>query len=364
MLPLFARARILGLSMALATASLGVVATIPASANGPITWGVQAGNLDDLTFTSVSQEILTFYNARTFVHPGDHVLFTPVGGHTVTFNPIRIPGVPTFAYGDPGFPSGPTGDTLGFANRPGGALLNSGGFSTPGPGGPPAPATFTLNIGGDAAGANGTTYQYFCMFHRDMTGFITVLPERARLPFTAAQNDQRAQVAMKVDLARGRAALRKASHHVEDNRVAAGLGVASVQGPGLGSDSILRFAPAAITINAGESVTWFNRDINAPHTVTFGEELPGPPGAPPGFVPYGGTTVTSTSDQVNSGFLVSQELVDYLNAGSLFPPGFVIRRGVTFTFPNAGTYHYICALHDTLGMVGTVIVQNEDNGDG
>jgi hypothetical protein len=57
-------------------------------------------------------------------------------------------------------------------------------------------------------------------------------------------------------------------------------------------------------------------------------------------------------------------LIDYLNAGSLIPPSFTVGRTVTFSFNTAGTYHYICALHDTLGMVGTVIVRNGDNGGG
>jgi plastocyanin len=365
MLPLIARARTLGLSMALATAGLGIVATVPASANGSATtWHVQAGNADDPTFTSLAQEITTFYNARTVVHPGDDILFTPIGFHSVTFNPIRVPGVPDFAYGDPNFPIGPTGNTLTFANRPGGALLTSGGFSSPPPPGspppppPPPPPTFTLHIGSDAA---GTTYQFFCMFHRDMTGFITVMPAGSELPSTDAKNQIRAQKAMAADLARGARALAKASRNHEDNHVAAGLGVTSVQG--FGSDSILRFAPPTIQINAGESVTWTNQDINAPHTVTFGTELPGPPGAPPGFLPYGGTSITSASDQVNSGFLISHELIDYLNVSSLIPPGFVVTRQVTFTFTKAGAYPYFCALHDVVGMMGTVIVRDE-NGNG
>jgi plastocyanin len=369
--------------MALATAGLGIVATVPASANGSATtWHVQAGNLDDLTFTSVTHEVLTFYNARTVVHPGDDILFTPIDFHSVTFNPIRVPGVPDFAYGDPNFPIGPTGNTLRFANRSGGALLTSGGFSSPPPPGspppppgspPPPPPTFTLHIGSDAAGpggasratrsagedeGKGTTYQFFCMFHRDMTGFITVMPAGSELPSTDAKNQIRAQKAMAADLARGGRALAKASREHEDNHVAAGLGVTSVQG--FGSDSILRFAPPTIQINAGESVTWTNQDINAPHTVTFGTELPGPPGAPPGFLPYGGSTISSTSAQVNSGFLVSHELIDYLNVSSLFPPGFVVTRQVTYMFPKAGTYHYFCALHDTVGMLGTVIVRADD----
>jgi plastocyanin len=159
MLQLSAHARRFSVAMALATAGLGLAPNVPAFASvdlaTSVTWKVQAGNVYP-TFADASQEITTFYNARTFVHPGDRVLFTPVGAHTVTFNPIRVPGVPTFAYADPTFPPGhPTGNTLGLANRPGGALLNSGAIATPGVGGPPALPTFTLNIGDDAAGASG-----------------------------------------------------------------------------------------------------------------------------------------------------------------------------------------------------------------
>lgn len=355
----------LAFASALTTVTLVLSPALPVGASdSATTWHVQAGNLDDLTFTSVAQAVTVFYNARTFVHPGDDVLFTPVDAHTITFNPIRVPGVPTFAYADPNFPSGPTGSTLTFANRSGGALLNSGLIATPGLGGPPSLSSFTLHIGADAAGVSsdddaGTTFQFFCMLHRDMTGFITVLPRASKLPFTELQNQARAQRAMQADLARGSRALREAGSDVEDTQVAAGLGVASVQGAG--ADLILRFAPATIKVNVGQSVTWTNRDPNEAHTVTFGAEKPGPPGAPPGFLPYGGNVINSETDQANSGFLISQGLIDYLNASSLFPPGFVITRQVTYTFTKPGTYHYICALHDNFGMTGTVIVGNADD---
>jgi plastocyanin len=139
--------------------------------------------------------------------------------------------------------------------------------------------------------------------------------------------------------------------------------VASVQHAG--ATSILRFAPATIRIHVGDSVTFTNQDLNAPHTVTFGTELPDTSGVGPGFVSYGGTTVSSTGDQVNSGWLISQQLIDYVNAaGSLLPLGYTPVRQVTFTFTKADTYHYFCALHDFLGMVGTIIVSNDDSASG
>jgi plastocyanin len=62
--------------------------------------------------------------------------------------------------------------------------------------------------------------------------------------------------------------------------------------------------------------------------------------------------VTSPSDNVHSGFIVAgpQE--------RLFLPQMplpVTRFRVTF--PNAGVYPYKCALHDNLGMTGTVTVK-------
>src|SRR5579875_2080638 len=55
----------------------------------------------------------------------------------------------------------------------------------------------------------------------------------------------------------------------------------------------------------------------------------------------GHATISSASQQVNSGFL-----------GAPFPQGVQFR--MTFTAP--GTYAYYCALHDDLGMRGTITV--------
>ena len=96
-----------------------------------------------------------------------------------------------------------------------------------------------------------------------------------------------------------------------------------------------------------------HRDPFTPHTVTFGLE---PPGGLPGLVPpanrsfpFSAPTPFAGSFNLNSGFLLS-----------IFPWGNTF--SVTFTAP--GTYHYICGLHDMMGMKGTVtVVSGEDGGD-
>jgi len=71
------------------------------------------------------------------------------------------------------------------------------------------------------------------------------------------------------------------------------------------------FAPASITIPAGTTVTWTNKD-EEPHTVVSGD----------------GTTFHS--------------------------PGMGTGATFSFTFPNAGTFEYICSIHPM--MHGTVVV--------
>src|SRR5690348_2637865 len=62
-------------------------------------------------------------------------------------------------------------------------------------------------------------------------------------------------------------------------------------------------------------------------------------------------TIGSATDSVSSGFLLNTAE----NAtGAPLPPQGLTRIRITFT--HAGTYKYICALHDVSGMLGTVVV--------
>jgi plastocyanin len=336
------RACALGSSFVIATATVATSATITASASGT-SWHVQAGAFNAAP-PHLSTEITAFYPANVTLHRGDEVEFTAVGTHTVTFNALPLP---VFAY-EGSLPF--DGTILTAANQDGGAPLNSGPFgSSPEAAGPP---TYTLTV--DAPPGN---YHFTCRFHREMAGSITVVPNSEGLPSTDAANQTIAQAAINADVRLGKYSLSKAIAQGQQDRAVA-VGVGATSATGIGAVSVLRFAPSTIEISVGQTLTFFNEDINAPHTVTFGPELPPPfPGAPPGFLPYGGNIISDPSDSVNSGFLLSQELVDYLNVGFFFqPPVPVPHRSASFTFTKPGVYHYICALHDELGMVGTVVV--------
>ena len=99
---------------------------------------------------------------------------------------------------------------------------------------------------------------------------------------------------------------------------------------------------------------WTNLDPTEPHTVTFGTE-PANPMAIVGAVPTADGalhgTIASATDSVSSGFLAAAPQ-DQIGSPQQ-PPG---TTRIRITFTKAGTYNYICALHDVDGMVGQVVV--------
>lgn len=118
----------------------------------------------------------------------------------------------------------------------------------------------------------------------------------------------------------------------------------------------MRFDQQTVVIHAGQTVEWGSDDPEDPHTITFGTEPAGDPFPHSGNVTVDAdgalhAVINSTSDSVHSGFILAapQERV-----GLAQSPLFFTRFRVTFTHP--GTYPYICALHDNLGMKGQIIV--------
>ncbi|HVH87666.1 MAG TPA: plastocyanin/azurin family copper-binding protein, partial [Terriglobales bacterium] len=136
--------------------------------------------------------------------------------------------------------------------------------------------------------------------------------------------------------------------------------------------SVMRFMQPSITIRAKETVEWDTLDVSG-HTITFGIEPPNAtPQTPPSsnvFADPDGARhalIYSTKDSVHSGFIaqagherggVAQApppTAPLLPPGQPLPAGPVTKFRVTFMSP--GTYPYICAFHDGLGMKGEVIV--------
>jgi plastocyanin len=317
----------------MSAAGVAVVLTItgifasPALANGTTTWSVQAGSL---AFEPPGIPVgggNRFYPESIAIHPGDTVAFTAFGAHTITFN---RPAGPVFnLFG----PSGVT--TLGARTE----SVNSGLIGA----GPPAtfPVTFASTL---PAGR----YKFICMLHVGMTELIDVLPMSKDLPKTNAQYGAIAQREITRDLATLADIASAARENNEDQdgspKVLAGAGNKRV--------SNLRFFPQTTTIHVGQTVTFLKtQDPTEPHTVLFGgegldqfQEL----------FPSGGNTYNG-SGTVNSGFLSTKRQYRYFQVGGVLPPP-TTKFKVTFTA--AGRYQYICALHDQIGMRGTIVVDN------
>jgi plastocyanin len=200
-------------------------------------------------------------------------------------------------------------------------------------------------------------FKFVCLIHADMTGVVHVLDASATLPHDQDFYDRQA--------ARGAAALLEEASHARvrapdggdaSGSVAAGIGaVVTMTGAGAQTASLMRFARKVVVVRVGDTVEWANLDPSINHTVTFGAE-PADPRVASGVVPTPDgarqAVINSTSDNVSSGFLTPAPQ-DRPNLAQSAPG--VTRFRVTFNAP--GTYEYICAIHDELGMKGTVIVE-------
>lgn len=269
----------------------------------------------------------SFLPRELWVDVGDEITWTQDAGeiHTLTF----LSGAPRPDLIGPGPSFNPVAVApAGGPSYNGTGYTNSGLMAVPG-------QTFDLTF--TAAG----NFPFVCLVHADMKGVVHVQPAGTAYPHDQAFYDRQA-AAEKRDLFQdGRALVADSLQSNARSEITAGTGALL---PDIASVANLRFYPAVRTVKAGSSLTWTNRDPETPHTVTFGTEPPGGPlGAfsPAGVDGAGHATITSGSQSVNSGVI---------GAGLPFGTEFT----VTFTKP--GTYQYICALHDDLGMTGTVIV--------
>jgi plastocyanin len=213
-------------------------------------------------------------------------------------------------------------------------------------------ATYTVKF--------GTTgnYKLVCLLHNNMTGTVHVLPGDEALPYRQTDYDhQAAQEAQ--DLLSDASSLEgrgvSIAQQAGKNVVTAGIGEILATGGGSQTASVLRFLQGKIVVHVGDTVEFVNRDPVTPHTVTFGVEPMDPVPPSQDVAPASDnalqTTLNAPGASTNSGLLLAQAQDQLFLPQTPLTP---VRFRVTFTTP--GTYSYICALHDDLGMKGTVVV--------
>ena len=275
---------------------------------------------------------LAFLPNEMWIHSGDSVTWTMATDepHTLTFltaGQVRLP----FSVGCPGFSASP-------ASFDGSTCIST----------PPLGKGQTFNVTFPAAG----NFKLVCLFHENMTATVHVLDPSQTLPHNQAFYDRQARTE-RIALIADRDDMDSMDHGSAS--VITGGGEVIATAGGSDTLSVMRFKHAEITIHAGETVEWTNLDPITPHTITFGIEPANPiPPSPNVTADADGAlhaTLTSTSDSAHSGFI---QAAPQDRIGLPQSPLGATRFRVTFT--KSGSYPYICALHDGLGMKGRVRV--------
>ncbi|HEY3545837.1 MAG TPA: plastocyanin/azurin family copper-binding protein [Propionicimonas sp.] len=294
--------------------SVGLGSSASAVTGGPVTWQVRVG----AETPDMAVGAMKFLPREVWVDVGDSVHWTSNSAepHTVTF---LAPGtsLPEFNPFDPSqtMPQGPSSyDGTTYANS--GIVATQPIFVFTNPA---TSYELTFTATGD--------FTYYCLVHGTMmSGVVHVRAAGTPYPYTQQDYNRAGNQQAAAALFAGRTALRQAiqAHATTGSQVLVGI-----EGEGFG---VMRFVRDTVVVHVGESVSFATGGPGAPHTVTFGTE---PPGLAILF-PSGDPTNYAGGD---------------LNSGVLAP-------GVPFTvtFTAAGKFHYICAIHDGMGMVGDVVV--------
>jgi plastocyanin len=335
----------LALLLAVLIVSPVVRATTPSPTPNPspVEWHATVGAQS----ADLGRQALAFLPNEIWIHAGDSITWRWDADdiHTVTFLPAALPR-PDFTTG-PFLPSPATFDGSQEVTTP--PLIK--------------PATYTVIF------PKAGNFMLVCLVHERMTGAIHVLDKSRTLPHDQDFYDRQAARERQDLLSDRDGRLEEASRHHDDqgghhhsidaHLVTVGVGEISATAGGSQTLSVVRFIDDKITIRAGQTVEWNNHDPVTPHTITFGMEPgnPVPPSANVSVDPDGAlhATISSNADSVNSGLIVAPPQARFgVPESPPIPPLGFTRFRITFT--HAGTFPYICALHDNLGMNGTVIV--------
>jgi plastocyanin len=247
--------------------------------------------------------------------------------------------------------------------------------------GPPAP--FVVKVTAPAG-----TYVFHCRVHPYMAGTLNVVAVGTAGVTTAVSADAAAATQATADVAAGMAAETAAStagkvtHANGTTTWTLRVGTSDPAG----HVAVLDMLPRKVTIKKGDTVVWRALDRNEPHTVTFpkylnttdvalcegsgGKDTPAVPTVTPPMSPFdfgcnghpadefefgggnGVRNITSPTTVSDSGLVAYRSVP----AGFDIPAsGALSSWWVRFPGAAAGTYHYVCQVHQ--GMQGDIVVR-------
>jgi plastocyanin len=264
------------------------------------------------------------------------IVTSAIEGNPVVFGPcytdqdpkpdlFACPGAPTGAPAAGPPPAAPTLSGKGYWNS-GQLAPDITGIPEP----PPAEARrSTVKLADSIAPGS---YHFVCLIHPYMDGTLEVVnkdEDRVSPDAVAKAGDQAAQVDVE---AAGKLAEPRGTAETGKATVVAGAGDKVV--------AINQFFPAALTVKAGDTVTWKDESPYEPHTVTFQSPFKSPedkgvfkPGGVASGKPYQG---------------------GFAHSGLIGPAPFFPGDSFSLKFTKPGQYSYLCMLHPGMGALVTV----------
>ncbi len=348
--------------VAAATIYVPVVVTGPsanpltATSSGPQTYTVLVG------FDNGQQNAMlnAYFPSTLIIHKGDTVkwVLNSMEIHTVTFLAGRTIDSLPFIIPAPANPVGPLmlNPLVAFPTAPSGSNYNGATFFNSGllqdSGDPKNPTSYSLTF------TSTGTFVYVCLVHGAMMSAKIVVVDSTTPVLSPAQVKGLAQTEIASFQPKVAAAITAAfNSEVAPVLNSDGTTKYTVQvGYSAGQVMLMNFFPNKLVVHPGDTVKWQLAPTNdAPHTVTFLNGNPEP--ALFEFVPGVGLVI-------NAGILAPINENVPLNHTDLFHSGFMDPTNPAMTPQNftltigtqTGTYDYMCLLHDTSGMLGTLQV--------